>query len=422
MMFFERLFKKDVSKNSPDLSLLSHPELEEWLVHRIEKESVRFDFDLEGLMKDLGDATSILASKIEEMNEVSIKGGGQKKKIIEFNKNNMVKQVRKFLENLVLPADYTYEELLDFHQKSEHSLRVSLENSLKSYQYVRVPIPISRDVIELVKEIKMLLDGLHNQLEEKKKVIHSLTAVQEIVKKLNEKERECSDEKEMICALDEKIKRAKTKIDTIDEELEEIKGTLEWEKYSSLLKLEEELVSAKERIRSQLNNQVSPLVKVLKRLEKQCKSKRHHLSESHAETLKELLTTPHTADDPEPFFKYLSELLARDNLGVNPQKMKKITSHLQYLILSHTFEEQQRAYRETSLELSKLREKIRESEVQRKIKEIERVRDETSNTLKTLQTERKRHVQKAEQLSTKREELEEELKEKITKLQESNYV
>lgn len=102
--------------------------------------------------------------------------------------------------------------------------------------------------------------------------------------------------------------------------------------------------------------------------------------------------------------------------------MKKITSHLQYLILSHTFEEQQRAYRETSLELSKLREKIRESEVQRKIKEIERVRDETSNTLKTLQTERERHVQKAEQLSTKREELEEELKEKITKLQESNYV
>ena len=121
-MFFERLFKKDVSRNSPDLSLLSHPELEEWLVHRIERESVRFDFDLEGLMKDLGDATSILASNVEEMNEVSIGGGGQKKKIIEFNKNNMVKQVRKFLENLVLPADYTYEELLDFHQKSEHSL------------------------------------------------------------------------------------------------------------------------------------------------------------------------------------------------------------------------------------------------------------------------------------------------------------
>ncbi|OYT64048.1 hypothetical protein B6U67_01060 [Methanosarcinales archaeon ex4484_138] len=419
-MFFDRLFKKkDVIRSIPDLSLLDHAELEKWVVHMLEKESMVFDFDLDGLMNDLGDTIGMLALKIDEMDEIKIETGGRKNKIIEFNKNNMAKQVRAFLDNTVLPADYTYEKLLDFYQKSEQSLRVSLENSLKSYQYVRALIPGSREVIDLIKQINMLLDRMHNQLEEKKKVIDELTTMQEIIRELDENDRESAREEELLCALDEKINRANSKINTIDEEIQEIKGTREWKEYNSLSELKEELLSARERINSQLNNQVSPLVKVLKRLEKQCKSGRHHLADNHKETLKQLLTTPHAVNDPDLFFKYLSELLTRDNLGVSPQKMEKITSHLKYLILSHMFEEQQTAHRKTSLELSKLIEKINKSKVRKKVEELERLQSDEKIALSTLQTEKENHKQRIEQLSSKKKYLEEKRGENIAKLQKS---
>lgn len=419
-MFFDRLFKKkDVGRSVPDLSLFDRVELEGWVADRLGTESVVFDFDLEGVMRDLGDAIAMLAVKVDEMDKVSIEGGGRKNKIIEFNKTNMVKQVRVFFDNIVLPVDYTYEKLLDFYQKSEQSLRVSLENSLKSYQYVRVLIPGSREVIELIKQINMLLGRLHNQLEEKKKVIDGLATVQEMVGELNENNRGCVREKELLSLLDEKMNRASAKIDTIDEEIEEIKGTLEWEKYNSLLEFEEELVSARERITIHLNSQVSPLVKVLKRLEKQCNSGRHHLAKGHAGTLKQLITAPHAADDPGSFFRYLGELLARDNLGVSLQKMEKITSHLQYLILSHMFEEQQTAYRKIKLELSKLRREINESETRRKTNGLKRLKADEKDTLSVLQTEKNKRGQRLEQLSVKKEDLEEKLGERIAKLQEN---
>ena len=409
MKLFDRLFKKKEERSSVqhDVTIMDSRELAELLQHEVDDEIEKFDFDFETIIKEIRDTLRVLSKKTDELAQTRLEGSIRQNKIIEFNKNNIIKQVKTFISNTKLPESCSYDELAEFQQKTKYSLHTCLENSMKSYHYTKTVFPGSHELIDLIKQIAGRLEEMHHPLVSKKERLAQLTGAKQQLSQLGQKTAELQKQEQTQQKLTEKLTFLQQDINKSGDEIEKIKKTPQWENYTKLVEERATLHKEQEQYLRGLNTQIAPLVKLLNRLEKQSKSQRHTLKDCHKQTLTQLLTAPERAEDTTSFFIYLNELLKRDTLGINPQKIEKITAHLKHILQSNAFEEQQAKYKNIDNKLEILEKTINRSEVVRKIDDLNRAKNDKTTMLHTLKSETDVCKRRARQLLNEKKQLEE---------------
>jgi DNA repair exonuclease SbcCD ATPase subunit len=274
----------------------------------------------------------------------------------------------------------------------------------------------------LIKQINILLEQLHNPLNSKKEKIAQLTGAQQLLQQLQQKTTELQKQEQTKQQLIKKTVLIEEDIKAIQQKIEEIRKTGEWEHYTNLREREKELKSAQEKVLEQLNRQITPLVKLLKRLEKQNKSQRHTLTDAHRQTLTQLLNAPQKAKNTQLFLEYLKKLLLHDTLGINPQKIDKITTHLNYLLQSNKLEELQAEYNKTTLELTNIKKVISESNVTKKIDDLDRIKTNKKTTLNRLQSDISSCEKRIEQLEDEKKQFEGQIQQTINTISKGTIV
>ncbi|RZB29427.1 MAG: hypothetical protein AEth_01155 [Candidatus Argoarchaeum ethanivorans] len=407
MKLFDRLFKKKEESTAAqhDVIIVDSEELVESLQHEVDCEIEKFDFDFETIIKEIKDTLHVLSKKTDELAQVNLEGSIRQNKIIEFNKNNIIKQIKTLISNTKFPESYSYDELALFQQKTKYSLHTCLENSMKSYHYTKTVLPDSHELIDLIKQIAGRLDEMHHPLVSKKNRLAQLTDAKQQLSQLRQKTAELQKQEQTERKLREKMIFLQQDINTAGDEIEKIKKTPEWENYTKLLRERTALRKEQEQHLRGLNTQIAPLVKLLNRLEKQSKSQRHTLKDCHKQTLTQLLTTPERAEDTTSFFIYLNELLSHDTLGINPQKIEKITAHLKHILQDNAFEEQQAKYKNIDNKMEMLEKTINESEVVRKINDLNRAKNDETTMLHTFESEIDMFRRRTRQLFSEKKQL-----------------
>jgi DNA repair exonuclease SbcCD ATPase subunit len=414
LKLFERFFKRKLEDDDASRTLSTPEEIAEWLERRLERERRELDFDVEKSLNTMRELFNALMEKTEELERTEVEGAAKQNKIIEFNKNNMVKQVRSLIGNTKFPREHTYNELREFHTKTENNLRICLENSMKSYQYTRLLLPSSRQLIDLVKQIHALLEQIKTPLNSKEESISQLTKAKQLLQQLQEKHAELQAQEQAGREIAEKISRIEEELKTVQQEREELENSRAWKDYLNTAAEEEQVKNTLENLLKQLNLQITPIVKVLKRLEKQNKSQRRTLTEERRETLTQLLHTPQTAENTASLLKYLKELLTQDTLGIPPQKVDKTIAHINHLLESNRLEELQRTYRKTYLELEHIKKTLSESELTERWNLLERREREKTAALARLQTEKNQCERRIEQLKEEKAALVEEIQQIVS--------
>jgi len=309
-------------------------------------------------------------------------------KIATSNRDNMAKQVKMLMENIIIPKEKDVKTIIAFYESGMQTLGVCLENMMKSYQYTKlVYFEDSKNVIADVNSLGRLLNQLIEPINSKKPLLDALDRSQELVRSI----------KNIIVDIDSmerSIKENYVKNISLKNELDEKQISLNillksepWKQYTSskdhivLLEVDAEKKS------SEIKGIISPLTKAINRLKQLSDSGRHTLSPQDREALNLCLSCP--VDVPPEFFVTFRKIVESGDL--NLPKTDKLLPQIQ--LAASTLGEKRKEYYSLRQDIEKKNGEISNLKVIGEEKDLKKalsnLQDKLMITEKELDTSRK---------------------------------
>jgi hypothetical protein len=312
-------------------------------------------------------------------------------KIATSNRDNMAKQVKMLLENIIIPKDKDVKTIITFYESGMQTLGVCLENMMKSYQYTKlVYFEESKNVIADVNSLGRLLNQLIEPINSKKLLLDALDRSQELVRAIKNITVDIDSMERSIKENHAKSVSLKKEIDEKQKSLTILLGSEPWKQCVSskdhLILLE----SDAEKKSSEINAIISPLNKAINRLKQLSDSGRHTLKPEDREALNLCLSCP--VDVPPEFFITFRKIVESGDL--NLPKTDKLLPQIQ--LAASTLGEKRKEYYS-----------IRQ-DIEKKIGEISNLKviGEEKNLKETLSTLGDKIIMTEKELDTSRKQLE----------------
>ena len=180
MKWIDRIFGNKESRQET----ISLEQLPQWLDSKFRKISEETSGEVSSIFPEIQKTLLKIKNSTAELENTKPEGRFHLKmvKIATSNRDNMAKQVKMLLENIIIPKDKDVKTIIAFHESGMQTLGVCLENMMKSYQYTKlVYFEESKNVIADVNSLGRLLNQLIEPINSKKLLLDALDRSQELV-------------------------------------------------------------------------------------------------------------------------------------------------------------------------------------------------------------------------------------------------
>jgi len=248
-------------------------------------------------------------------------------KIAASNRDNMAKQVKMLLENIIIPKDKDVKTIIAFHDSGMQTLGVCLENMMKSYQYTKlVYFEESKNVIADVNSLGRLLNQLMEPINSKKLLLDALDRSQKLILTIRNITVDIDSTERSIKENDVKSVSLKKELDEKQKSLNILLQSESWKQYTSSKEQLVLLEADAEKKSSEINGIISPLIKAITRTKQLSDSSRLTLKPQDREALNLCLSCP--VDVPPEFFVTLQKIVESGDL--NLPKTDKLLPQIQF--------------------------------------------------------------------------------------------
>ncbi len=369
MNWIGRLFGK--KEESP--SQITFDELPGWLEFRSEKISEGISEQASSLYSDIEEALREIKESTALLEEAEPEGRFHLKmvKLATSNRDNMARQVRMLLENIIIPQATDVATIVGFHENAIQTLTVCLENMMKSYQYTKlVFLEDSKKVIADVNALGRLLNRLIEPINNQKKVLDALENAKGLIQNIKNATSDIESKEKVIKENKDKIVLLKKEIEEKQKALALLRDSESWKQFTNCMDdliLLENNAGKKE---SEIRGIISPLNKALGRLKQLSDSGRYTLKPESRESLNLCLSNP-TNVSPD-FFVEFQNIVESGILNLAPEKTDRILEQTRLAV--------------SSLGSSKKEYQALALDIERKKDEISRldVADEEADLTKTI--------------------------------------
>ncbi len=325
-------------------------------------------------------------------------------KIATSNRDNMAKQVKMLMENIIIPKDKEVKTIIAFYESGMQTLGVCLENMMKSFQYTKlVYFEESKNVIAEVNSLGRLLNQLIEPINSKKLLLDALDRSQELVRSIKNITVD-------IDSMERSIKENYVKTISLKNELDEKQISLNillksepWAQYVSSKDHLVLLETDAEKKSSEISGIISPLTKAINRLKQLSDSERLTLSPQERDSLNLCLSCP--IDVPLEFFVTFRKIVESGDL--NLPKTDKLL--LQIQVAASTLGEKRKEYHSIRQDIEKKNVEISNLKVVGEEKDMRKalsnLQDKLIMTEKELDTSRKQLELLKQDIGSKKQEL-----------------
>jgi hypothetical protein len=307
---------------------ISLEKLPEWLDSKSRKISDEISREVASIFPGIQKTLLKIKNSTAELENTKPEGRFHLKmvKIATSNRDNMAKQVKMLLENIIIPKEKDVKAIIAFHESGMQTLGVCLENMMKSYQYTKlVYFEESKNVIADVNSLGRLLNQLIEPINSKKLLLDALDKSQELILTIGNITVDIESMERSIKENDVKNVSLKKEIDKKQISLNILLQSEPWKQYASskdhLILLEADA----ENKSSEINRIISPLTKGINRLKQLSDSSRHTLRPEDREALNLCLSCP--VDVPPEFFITFHKIVESGDL--NLPKTDKLLPQIQ---------------------------------------------------------------------------------------------
>ncbi len=314
-------------------------------------------------------------------------------KVASSNRDNMVKQVKMLLENIIVPDESDVSAIMAFRQNAIQTLGLCLENMMKSYQYTKlVFMEESKTVISDVNSLGRLINELAESLNSKKEQLDSFDKTHELVGIIMNKSNEIDLLEKSIKENEEKCISLKQEILNKQSALSLLQEGEPWNQYMASMEGLSLLEASAEKMLSEIQNKISPLHKALNRLKQLSDSGRYTLAPEDREALNLCLSRP--VDVPPEFFIKFQNIVESGVL--NLPKTEKFISQIklcaaslgkiqdEYYVVSGNIQSKRDSLSQLKIITEEKDLTIMLSRLQDNLKETERYIDDSRSQLSSL--------------------------------------
>jgi NADH/NAD ratio-sensing transcriptional regulator Rex len=385
---------------------ISLEKLPEWLDSKSRKISQETSGEVSAIYPEIQKTLIKIKNSTAELEKSNPEGRFHLKlvKIAASNRDNMAKQVKMLLENIIIPKDKNVKTIIAFHESGMQTLGVCLENMMKSYQYTKlVYFEESKNVIADVNSLGRLLNQLMEPINSKKLLLDALDRSQELVSTIRNITVDIDSMEKTIEENDVKSVSLKKEIDEKQKSLNILLQSEPWKQYVSskdhLVLLEEDA----EKKSSEINGIISPLIKAINRLKQLSDSARLTLSPQDREALNLCLSCP--VDVPPEFFVTFQKIVESGDL--NLPKMDKLLPQIQ--LAASTLGEKRKEYYSIRQDIERKNGEISNLKIIGEEKDLRKalsnLQDKLMITEKELEASRKKLELLIQDLGSKKNEL-----------------
>ena len=385
---------------------ISLEKLPEWLDSKYRKISEKTSGEVSSIYPEIQKTLLKIKNSTAELENTKPEGRFHLKlvKIATSNRDNMAKQVKMLLENIIIPKDKDVKTIIAFYESGMHTLGVCLENMMKSYQYTKlVYFEESKNVITDVNSLGRLLNQLMEPINSKKLLLDAIYKSQELILFISNLTLDIDSMETSIKENDVKTVSLKKEIDEKQKCLNILLQGEPWKQYSSSKDHLVLLEADAENKSSEITGIISPLTKAINRLKQLSDSARLTLKPEDREALNLCLTCP--IDVPPEFFVTLQKIVESGDL--NLPKTDKLLPQIQ--LAASTLGEKRREYYTILQDIEKKNSEISNLKVIREEKDLKEtlstLQDKLIMTEKELDTSRKQLEFLKQDIGSKKHEL-----------------
>ena len=402
MKWIDKIFGNKESRREA----ISLEQLPEWLDSRSRKISHEISEEVSSIFPGIEKTLLKIKNSTAELENTKPEGRFHLKmvKIATSNRDNMAKQVKMLLENIIIPKDKDVKTIIAFHESGMQTLGVCLENMMKSYQYTKlVYFEESKNVIADVNSLGRLFNQLIEPINSMKHLLKALDKSQELVSTI----RNITVD---IDSMERSIKENEAKGVSLRKELDEKQKSLNillqgdsWKQYTSSKDHLVLLEADAEKKASEIKGIISPLTKAINRLKQLSDSGRHTLSPQDREALNFCLSCP--VDVPPEFFVTFRKIVESGDL--NLPKTDKILPQIE--LAASTLGEKRGEYYSIRQDIERKKAEISNLKVISEEKDLRyalsNLQDKLIMTEKELDTSRKQLELLKQDFGSKKDEL-----------------
>lgn len=402
MKWIDKIFGNKESRRET----ISLEKLPEWLDSRFRKISEETSGEVSSIYPEIQKTLIKIKNSTAELENKKPEGRFHLKmvKIATSNRDNMAKQVKMLMENIIIPKDKDIKTIIAFYESGMQTMGVCLENMMKSYQYSKlVYFEESKNVIADVNSLGRLLNQLIEPINSKKLLLDALDKSQELVRSIKNITVD-------IDSMERSIKENYVKTISLKNELDENQISLNillksepWKQYTSSKDHLVLLETDAEKKSSEINSIISPLNKAINRLKQLSDSERLSLKPEDREALNLCLSCP--IDVPLEFFVTFQKIVESGDL--NLPKTDKLLPQIQLAAL--TLGEKRKEYYSIRQDIERKNDELSKLKVIGEEKDLRKalstLRDKLTMIEKELDTSRKQHELLKQDLGSKKHEL-----------------
>lgn len=313
MKWIDRIFGNKESRRET----LTLEQLPQWLDLKSRKISDETINEVSSVFPGIQKTLLKIKNNTEELENTKPEGRFHLKmvKIATSNRDNMAKQVKTLMENIIIPEAKDVKTIIAFHESGMQTLGVCLENMMKSYQYTKlVYFEESKNVITDVNSLGRLLNQLIEPINSKKLLLEALDRSHDLAGNIRNITLDIDSIERSIKKNDVKGISLKKEIDDNQKSLDILLQSEAWKQYAlakdDLVLLEND----SEKKSYEINGIISPLLKAINRLKQLSDSGRHTLSPQDREALNLCLSCP--VDVPLEFFVLFQKIVESGDLNL----------------------------------------------------------------------------------------------------------
>lgn len=252
MGFFQRLFSFGKKAELEEVRL---EEAENWLDQKISERFNNFNNSIMALFSDIKSKKDELKTNMTELEKAQLMNPNiplKAKEVMEGNRGAYIRKLGYFLEQLALPDEKEYENILDFSTNFSSSLNEFGKNTSKNFYVLNEFFATDvKKIAQNIREFDLIVNELRKQVE---KGPIGFGRIKGELKNIKEKIALKEDLNEKIKAIESEIENIKNKIKNSEEALKAKEENNEFKSYYALEKEKGKiLISIKEHKANFLN-------------------------------------------------------------------------------------------------------------------------------------------------------------------------
>lgn len=245
----------------------------------------------------------------------------------------------------------------------------------------------SQNVVDEMKNLKKIFDDFGNRLEKKENEIKPFEEIEnkiKIIREEKEKMENCRKDLENISAKNENLKKEN---EMMQNNLQKLEESDEWRKFIEMKRMRSEKESEKTEIISKVVQNFSSIERPVKKLSKLLQQMK---SEVDLKMLEKYLSSPFDAFTEDYEKKTINSILKETLKQIEENKIdeKKSLEKIKQMISQDTFGNLARDWQKTNSEMQELKEKIENSEIDKKRNEMLKIISEREKEIKDSSKEK----------------------------------